>query len=57
LRGLSELITKGMGALTPDTPLALGFAVYSVLLVLPIMFVLDLLKALADPRISEGELA
>lgn len=57
LRGLSELITKGMGAFTPDTPLALGFAVYSVLLVLPIMFVLDLLKALADPRISEGELA
>ncbi len=57
LRGLSELITKGIGSFTPDTPLALGFAVYSVLLVLPIMFVLDLLKALADPRLSEGEIS
>jgi ABC-type dipeptide/oligopeptide/nickel transport system permease component len=31
--------------------------VYSVLLVLPIMVVLDLLKAMADPRIREGELS
>lgn len=54
IKGLSELITKGMGAFTPDTPLALGFAVYSVLLVLPIMLVFDLLKALVDPRVREG---
>lgn len=53
--GLSELIIKGSRN-TIDAALALGFAVYSVLLVLPIMFVLDLLKALADPRIREGEL-
>ncbi len=55
LRGLSELITKGIGAFTPDTPLALGFAVYSVLLVLPIMVVLDLIKALVNPIVREEE--
>jgi len=54
IKGLSELITKGIGNFTPDTPLALGFAVYSVLLVLPIMIVLDLLKAIVDPRLREG---
>ncbi|MCA9978501.1 MAG: ABC transporter permease, partial [Anaerolineales bacterium] len=57
IKGLSELITKGIGAFTPDTPLALGFAVYSVLLVLPIMMVLDLLKAIVDPRLREGEVS
>ncbi len=57
IKGLSELITKGMGSITPDTPLALGFAVYSVLLVMPIMLILDLLKAIVDPRLREGEMS
>ena len=54
-RGLSDLIIKG-SLNTIDASLALGFAVYSVLLVLPIMFVLDVIKALVDPRIREGEI-
>jgi peptide/nickel transport system permease protein len=51
--GISELITKSM-AWVPDTPLAMGFAVYSVFLVLPIMLILDLVQAFLDPRIREG---
>lgn len=52
IKGLSELLTRGFyGA--PDAPLTLGFAVYSTLLVIPIMFVLDLLKGVVDPRIRE----
>lgn len=53
-KGLSELIVKGVGT-TPDAPLALGFAVYSVLLVLPLMLVLDIVKAIIDPRLREGD--
>lgn len=49
-KGLSELIILGVQG-TPDAPLALGFAVFSVLLVLPIMFALDLLRAWVDPRL------
>jgi ABC-type dipeptide/oligopeptide/nickel transport system permease component len=51
--GISELITKAMAWL-PDTPLAMGFAVYSVFLVLPIMLILDLIQAFIDPRIRKG---
>jgi peptide/nickel transport system permease protein len=54
-KGLSELITTGFRG-TPDTPMAMGFAVYSVLLVLPVMLVLDLLRAVVDPRVREGVL-
>lgn len=53
IKGLSELIVKGIGT-TPDAPLALGFAVYSVFLVLPLMLALDIIKALIDPRLREG---
>jgi len=49
LKGLSELIVGGMSG-APDAPLALAFAVYSVLLVIPIMVTLDIIKALVDPR-------
>ena len=38
----------------PDTPAAMGFAIYSVLLVMPVMLGLDLLQAVVDPRIREG---
>jgi peptide/nickel transport system permease protein len=55
LNGLSELIVAGFAG-TPDAPLAMGFAVYSVLLVLPLMFLLDLVKAIVDPRVREGVL-
>lgn len=52
--GLSELVVRGMRE-APDAPLALGFAVYSVLLVIPLLLVLDILKALVDPRIWQEE--
>jgi peptide/nickel transport system permease protein len=50
LSGLSELIADSM-AETPDSALVLGFAVISVMLVLPIMVILDLLIYLVDPRL------
>lgn len=56
IKGLSEIITAGMSGFTPDTPLALGFAIYSVLMVLPIMLILDILKAMADPRLREVDI-
>ncbi len=49
-KGLSELITRSVLD-APDAPLALGFGVYAVLLVLPLMFVLDVLKVVVDPRL------
>lgn len=59
-KGISELVTKGITGSTfigpvavPDTPLAMGFAIYSSLLVVPIMLLLDVFKAAIDPRIRE----
>ena len=52
-KGLSELVTASLRGYTPDSALAMGFAIYSVLLVLPIMLLLDMLKGLADPRVRE----
>lgn len=53
INGLSELLSRGFMGAAPDAPLTLGFAVYSTLLVVPIMFILDLLKGVVDPRIRE----
>ena len=50
--GVSEVITKAMSGI-PDTPAALGFAVYSVILVLVLMFILDIVQALLDPRVQD----
>lgn len=52
MKGLSELITYGIRG-TPDAPLALGFAVYSVLIILPLMFILDISRGWIDPRLRE----
>ena len=52
LPGVSKLITISMWQ--PDVALATGFAVYSVLAVLLIMFVLDVAQAIVDPRLREG---
>lgn len=52
--GLSALVTDSMGS-TPDSAVVLGFAVISVLLVLPIMVVLDIVKHLIDPRLRTDE--
>jgi peptide/nickel transport system permease protein len=51
-RGISALIVKSM-QMVPDPTAALGFAVYSVTIVLLLMFVMDLLLAIFDPRVRQ----
>jgi peptide/nickel transport system permease protein len=51
--GVSTVIVAAMSG-TPDAPAALGFAIYSVILVLILMFLLDVLQAALDPRVREG---
>jgi peptide/nickel transport system permease protein len=57
LPGVSEPLTRSVQVyalfFVPDIAGAMGFAVYGVLMVLPLMIVLDLLQALVDPRIRE----
>jgi ABC-type dipeptide/oligopeptide/nickel transport system permease component len=50
--GISDLIVKSMMGI-PDPAAALGFSVYSVLIVLVLMFVIDILLAVFDPRVRE----
>ena len=52
IKGVSEIITIAMSD-TPDAAAALGFSVYSVIVVLLIMFVLDIFQAIFDPRLRE----
>jgi peptide/nickel transport system permease protein len=51
--GVSYVLTRGMGTI-PDAPAAVGFAVYSILVVLILMFILDVIQAWLDPRYREG---
>jgi ABC-type dipeptide/oligopeptide/nickel transport system permease component len=53
LKGVSEMITGAARFSALDVAAALGFAVYSVLLVLVIMLVLDILQAVVDPQLRE----
>jgi peptide/nickel transport system permease protein len=53
LKGVSEIITGAAQFTALDVSAALGFAVYSVLLVLVIMLILDILQAVLDPRLRE----
>jgi peptide/nickel transport system permease protein len=53
--GVSRIILSAMSGI-PDAPAALGFAVYSVLMVLVLMFILDVFQAALDPRVREGVL-
>ncbi len=50
--GVSDLIVKSMMGI-PDPAAALGFSIYSVLIVLSLMFVMDILLAVIDPRVRE----
>jgi peptide/nickel transport system permease protein len=52
LTGISEVIIISMRGY-PDAPAAMGFAVYSVLMVLGLMFILDVVQAALDPRVRE----
>ena len=50
INGVSEVITKATSGI-PDAPAALGFAVYSVIIVRVLMFLLDVVQAILDPRV------
>lgn len=50
--GVSYLIVQALSGI-PDAPAALGFAIYSVLVVLLLMLALDLVQAVVDPRVRD----
>ncbi len=52
LKGISDMVTK-YGPMVPDAAAVLGFAIYSTLIVLGLMFLLDILQAIFLPRIKE----
>jgi peptide/nickel transport system permease protein len=52
LTGVSSVIVESMQN-SPDAPAALGFAVYSVLMVVGLMFILDVAQAILDPRVRD----
>ncbi|MBN1147914.1 MAG: ABC transporter permease [Anaerolineales bacterium] len=62
LPGVSELINKSTArgvytaAMIPDVSIAMGFTVYSVIMVLVFMLILDIVQAVVDPRVREGVL-
>ena len=52
ITGVSQIIVRAMAG-APDAPATLGFAVYSIILVIGLMFILDILQAVLDPRVRE----
>ncbi len=52
--GISEIITRAIQVAGSDIVSALGFAIYSTLIVLPLMVGMEILQAFVDPRIREG---
>jgi peptide/nickel transport system permease protein len=50
--GISDLIIKSMQGI-PEPAAALGFSIYSVLIVLLVMLVVDVFLAVFDPRVRE----
>ena len=50
--GISDIIVRSMRDV-PDAAAALGFTVYSVVIVLFLMFSLDVLQAIFDPRVRD----
>lgn len=52
LNGVADMVVKA-SKVGLDVPLVMGFCVYSVSIVLVIMFVLDVLRAIFDPRSRE----
>ena len=53
IAGVSNVIVASMEAFAPDAAAALGFAVYSVLMVIGLMFIMDIVQALLDPRVRD----
>jgi peptide/nickel transport system permease protein len=52
IRGVSDILVRAM-QMVPDASAALGFSLYSTIMVLMVMFILDILQALFDPRLRE----
>ena len=50
--GVSDILVRAM-QMVPDAPAALGFSLYSIVMVLLLMFILDVLQGIFDPRIRE----
>jgi len=55
LVGVSDVIVIAMSN-SPDAPATLGFAVYSVIMVMGLMLILDVAQAALDPRVREEAL-
>lgn len=53
--GVSEILYH-TGSFVPDAPAVIGFAIYSVIVVLSIMLILDMIQALVHPTISQSML-
>jgi peptide/nickel transport system permease protein len=51
--GISNFLRNSLVA-TPDVPAALGFSVYTIIVVLVLMAILDIVQALVDPRYRLG---
>jgi len=54
IQGISVLAIRSMAHI-PDAPAALGFAIYSVIIVLILMGILDFVQTFLDPRIRENK--
>lgn len=52
IQGVSAIMVRAI-QMVPDAPAALGFTLYSTLMVLLLMFILDISQAIFDPRIRE----
>jgi len=55
LKGVSDMVTK-FGPMVPDAAAVLGFAVYSTIIVLGLMLLLDILQSIFLPQIKEETL-
>ncbi len=55
INGVSGVIVAAMSGVA-DAAAALGFSVYSVVMILLLMFLLDVMQAVLDPRVREGVL-
>ena len=51
-KGISDVIVRSVSGAS-DAPAALGFAIYSVIIILLLMFFIDVLQAALDPRVRE----
>lgn len=54
LKGISSLIIDIIN--TPDTAVTMGFAIYSIVVILILMLILDVIQGIIDPRVEAGEL-